>query len=237
MHFTAAALLLLLVPATRAAAIPNQSDLSGAGDALLNKGDLANALGNDVLKGAHLDGPATARRDEVDDPLASVEGSINSIQNVAYEQIGDIIDETDVKEENVAKLFEFLGFLADYTNLKGKDKDVALDKFFVCTQKLGGDSIRSPPLWFLSTLFDTIPDIPQIEKNFRKLLGSLRMRSEDPKATNIGTMECVVEAVPENKLVKLLLDLGEELVDSLAYKVVESIPTQKIDEEGLATTE
>ncbi|KFY02762.1 hypothetical protein O988_01911 [Pseudogymnoascus sp. VKM F-3808] len=231
MHFTSAALLLLLVPVTRAAAIPNQGDLSGAGDALLNKGDLANALGNDVLKGAHLDGPATARRDEVGDPLGSVGGTVNSIQKLASEQIGDIT------EGNMEGLYEFLGFLADYTNLRGKDRSEALDKFFVCTQKLGGDYIRSPQLWFLSTLFGTIPDIPQIVKNFRKLLELLRNQNADPKATITGTMLCVMAALPENKLVKLLLDLADELVDPLAYEVVESIPTQTITEGGLATTE
>ncbi|KAL5349910.1 hypothetical protein ACLOAV_004944 [Pseudogymnoascus australis] len=58
MHISSAAFLLLLVPATRAAAIPNQGGLSVTGDSLINKGDLPNAAINDVL------GTAAARRDE-----------------------------------------------------------------------------------------------------------------------------------------------------------------------------
>lgn len=71
MHLSAA-LLLLLIPATRAAAIPNQGDLFGAGDALTNKGELANPVLNAVLKGDHVDGSATARRDEAANLLTSI---------------------------------------------------------------------------------------------------------------------------------------------------------------------
>jgi uncharacterized protein YjbJ (UPF0337 family) len=123
MHFTSAALFLLLVPATRAAAIPNQGDLSGAGDALLNKGDLANALGNDVLKGAHLDGPATARRDEVGGVFGTVGktvgGALDTV-NEAEDIVGASIPKSASDGLAAAKRDEAASFLGSITDAPAK---------------------------------------------------------------------------------------------------------------------
>jgi hypothetical protein len=92
MHFTAAALLLLLVPTTRAAAIPNQGDLSGASDAFLNNGDLSKALGTDALKGAHVDGPATGTLDESGNPLVIINDAPAEVGNIVGEAADNVVD-------------------------------------------------------------------------------------------------------------------------------------------------
>ncbi|KFY98460.1 hypothetical protein V498_01445 [Pseudogymnoascus sp. VKM F-4517 (FW-2822)] len=83
MHISSAAFLLLLVPATRAAAIPNQGGLSITGDSLINKGDLPNAAINDVL------GPAAARRDEA----ANLRGpkSVEGVSKGAVNTVSDLV--------------------------------------------------------------------------------------------------------------------------------------------------
>ncbi|KFZ24031.1 hypothetical protein V502_01513 [Pseudogymnoascus sp. VKM F-4520 (FW-2644)] len=89
MHISSAALLLLLVPATRAAAIPNQGARLGADFTLSDLGPQVGDLGA-ILRGDHVDGPAKARRDEavdllspVGDAPAKVEETVSEASNVA----------------------------------------------------------------------------------------------------------------------------------------------------------
>lgn len=289
MHLTTVALLLLLIPATRAVAIPNQGDLSSAGDALLNKGDVANALGNDVLKGAHIDGPVTARTDESDnilesdklrlagavksvgdevgngmDPLQTVnevtdgiaqakrdedvEALANSIRKLSYEQIGalvkllrviggrdsakasvarrDIADQIPGLSPELAKAL--VAIRTGISNLTSEDKSKVLSKFLECTYKLGGDSILAPQLYFLSTLKDTTNfTIPKLVEAFQITVESLRHANslETPAEIVFGTAHCAVSALPNSIFAKLPVKAGEQLVDYLAIKVIDSIPT------------
>ncbi|KFY07847.1 hypothetical protein V492_06770 [Pseudogymnoascus sp. VKM F-4246] len=116
MYFSSAALL-LLVPATRAAAIPSPDNVLGANDAL------ANTVVNTVLEGTHIEEPAKTKRYEGDalfgllplpPPSEFVEtvtqgaGNVvadvtptkrdeeadklaNSIRKLSYEQIGAVV--------------------------------------------------------------------------------------------------------------------------------------------------
>lgn len=72
MHLSSAALLLLLVPATRAAAIPAQGGLLGGDKALVDSDKLSNAVVNTVLGSGHIGGPATVKRDGATDLLGPV---------------------------------------------------------------------------------------------------------------------------------------------------------------------
>ncbi|KFZ06310.1 hypothetical protein V501_07538 [Pseudogymnoascus sp. VKM F-4519 (FW-2642)] len=78
MHLSSAALLLLLVPATRAAAIPAQGGLLG-GD------KLANTVVNTALGGGHVGGPATVKRDESTNLLGTVMEAVSFGKTVSDE--------------------------------------------------------------------------------------------------------------------------------------------------------
>lgn len=84
MHFSPAALLLLLVPAIRSAAIPNQGGISVGNDSPINKGDLPNAVANGIL------GPATAKRDEAANLLAPI--SNTAYPNLSLEEVKKMVD-------------------------------------------------------------------------------------------------------------------------------------------------
>ncbi|KFY88135.1 hypothetical protein V500_06542 [Pseudogymnoascus sp. VKM F-4518 (FW-2643)] len=82
MHISSAALLLLLVPATRAAAIPNQGGRLGADFTLSDLGPQVGDLGA-ILRDDHVDGPAKARRDEAVDLLGPVGNAPAKVETVS----------------------------------------------------------------------------------------------------------------------------------------------------------
>ncbi|OBT70424.1 hypothetical protein VE03_00234 [Pseudogymnoascus sp. 23342-1-I1] len=101
MHLSSAALLLLLLPAARAAAIPNQGAVPGSAvDALANKDGHASPFLGTAKEINHVNGVhptadgvvidaevdlATTKRDAIDDELA------NNIRKLSYQQIGTLV--------------------------------------------------------------------------------------------------------------------------------------------------
>lgn len=113
MHLSSAALFLLLVPATRAAAIPAQGGLLGGDKALVDSDKLANPVVNTVLGSGHIGGPATVKRDEATNLLGPV------MEAVAFgKTVSDVADKaTGVKILTRDEATNLLGPVTDAAKL------------------------------------------------------------------------------------------------------------------------
>ncbi|KFY25732.1 hypothetical protein V493_04490 [Pseudogymnoascus sp. VKM F-4281 (FW-2241)] len=79
-----AVLLLLLVPATSAAGIPNQGDLAGAGAAVINKGGTADVV-NAILGVSRIDELANARRADAGNLVGPIGDAATKLEETASE--------------------------------------------------------------------------------------------------------------------------------------------------------
>ncbi|OBT52466.1 hypothetical protein VE04_07509 [Pseudogymnoascus sp. 24MN13] len=121
MHLSSVALLLLLVPAARAAAIPAQGGLLGGDKSLVDSDKLANGVLNTVLQGDHVGGPATVKRDEATNLLGTVMEAVDFGKTVS-----DVADKaTGVKILTRDEATNLLGPVTDAAKLGETVRKVA----------------------------------------------------------------------------------------------------------------
>ncbi|KFY42646.1 hypothetical protein V494_02315 [Pseudogymnoascus sp. VKM F-4513 (FW-928)] len=108
MYFSSAALLLLLIPATRAAAIPSLDNVLGADNAL------ANTVVNTVLEGTHVEEPAKTKRYEGDTLFGPVPPVSELVEAVAQGAGNVVAGVTPTKRvEGADKLVDDIRNLSD----------------------------------------------------------------------------------------------------------------------------